>query len=269
MAVTGRKRVAPEPVGQAPARPTSAELMPPPPPRSSGGQQDGRHQRLEPTPVGAGPGALAPTAGRGASSAAGGAGAGEGGLAVAARPHVILRRAEVPAEVVADLGSPLRLFEDPAAPAAAAAEARRRTLRITNRERAVAGGGGRAAARVQADVECLEGGSPLWTDRLQGAAVAACGTHNFAAVALSDGQLVVSAALGNGGGQSCGAQSDGSCAGSLWHCTVCAPPPPPLASARPMPRSCTLVRGDTWRRRSSWAPASPSCAATPPGACWR
>ncbi|KAL4441231.1 hypothetical protein ABPG77_011468 [Micractinium sp. CCAP 211/92] len=190
-AAAGRKRVAPEPVGQLPARPASAELMPPPAPRPSGGQQDGKRQRLEPSPVE--PGGLATTAGRSACGTAGqppgGASTGAGGLALAARPHIVLRRAEVPAEVVANLGAPLLLFEDPAAPAAA--DARRRTLRVTNRERAGAAAAGRAGSRVQADVECLEGGAALWTDRLQGAAVAACGTHNFAAVALADGQLVL------------------------------------------------------------------------------
>ncbi|KAL4452249.1 hypothetical protein ABPG75_007911 [Micractinium tetrahymenae] len=193
-AAAGRKRVAPEPVGQAATRPTSAGLMPPPPPRPSGDQQDGKRARLEPTPVGSRPAGVAPAAGRGAAAAAAGqpGGVAGGGLAVAARPHIVLRRPEVPAEVVADLGTPPLLFEDPAAPAAAAAAARCRTLRIINRERG--GGsaaGGSAGAKIQADVECLEGGTAAWTDRLQGAAVAACGTHNFAAVALADGQLML------------------------------------------------------------------------------
>lgn len=190
-AAAGRKRLAPERVGaQGPAAaPTSAELMPPPPPRPSGGVQDGgKRARLEATPVAAGGvRAAGPAAGAAAGAAGGGA------APVAALPHIMLRGPELPAEVTADLGCTPQLFEDPAA---APAEEERRTLRVTNRDVRGAAGGG----RWQADVACLKGrgAAPLWSDTLRSAAVAACGTHNFAAVGTDDGQLVVSAGRGLG-----------------------------------------------------------------------
>ena len=200
-AAAGRKRLAPEPIGGGPpARPASAELMPPPPPRpSGGGQEAGKRVRLEPTPVAAGgaraaaqPAAAGAASGRAAGAGTAAAGGG-GAAAVAALPHIMLRGPEVPAEVTADLGCPPRLFEDPSAPPA---EEHRRTLRVTNRE---AHGSAAGGSRRQADVACLEGRgvSPVWSDTLRGAAVAACGTHNFAAVGLEDGQLLVRA--GGGG----------------------------------------------------------------------
>ncbi|PRW57352.1 uroporphyrinogen decarboxylase [Chlorella sorokiniana] len=184
-AAAGRKRLAPERVGQGPAAgPTSAELMPPPPPRAAGSGPDaGKRARLEATPVAAGAAraAVQPAAG----GAAGGVGA--GAAPVAALPHIVLRGPELPAEVTADLGCPPQLFEDPAA---APAEEERRTLRVTNRE---ARGGAASSGRWQADVACLKGrgAAPLWSDTLRSAAVAACGTHNFAAVGTEDGQLVL------------------------------------------------------------------------------
>ena len=184
-----RKRVAPEPVGAAPARPASAELMPPPPPPPSGGAQDAsKRVRLEAVPAAAaGSSRVAAQPAAAAAAASGRAVVAAGvGAPVAALPHIVLRSPDVPAEVTADLGCPPRLFEDAAAPPT---EEHRRTLRITNREM-----GGGAGGRVQAEVACLEGRAPapLWSDSLRGAAVAACGTHNFAAVGLADGQLMVS-----------------------------------------------------------------------------
>ncbi|PSC72094.1 HIRA isoform X1 [Micractinium conductrix] len=185
-----RKRLATEPMGGAPAsRPSSAEQMPPPPPRPSGGQAEAKRMRLEPTPAAGGasggaPPPTGPASGRGAAPGAPAAAPGSGAV-VAAAPHIVLRGPEVPAEVVADLGAPPRLFDNPSTPAAAAAAAgQRRMLRATNRER----GGG---SRLQAEVSCVEGRATVWTDALRGAAVAACGTHNFAAVGLADGQLML------------------------------------------------------------------------------
>lgn len=105
---------------------------------------------------------------------------------MAALPHIVLRGPELPAEVTADLGCPPQLFEDPSA---APSEEERRVLRVTNREARGAAGSG----RWQADVACLKGRgvAPLWSDTLRSAAVAACGTHNFAAVGTEDGQLVL------------------------------------------------------------------------------
>ncbi len=186
-AVAGRKRLAPERVGQGPAAaPASAELMPPPPPRPSGGgggPDAGKRARLEATPVAAG-------GARAAAQPAAGT-AGGGAAPVAALPHVVLRGPELPAEVTADLGCPPQLFEDPAA---APAEEERRTLRVTNRE---ARGGAAGGSRWQADVACLKGRgpAPLWSDTLRSAAVAACGTHNFAAVGTEDGQVMVRVGL--------------------------------------------------------------------------
>lgn len=178
-AAAGRKRLAPERVGQGPEpAPTSAELMPPPPPRPAGGGPDaGKRVRLEAAPAAAG-------AARAAAQPA--AGAAAGAAPVAALPHIVLRGPELPAEVTADLGCPPQLFEDPSA---APSEEERRVLRVTNREARGAAGSG----RWQADVACLKGRgvAPLWSDTLRSAAVAACGTHNFAAVGTEDGQLVV------------------------------------------------------------------------------
>lgn len=210
----GRKRLAAEPVVQAPR---SAELMPPPPPRPSGGQADaGKRVRLEPVPIAAGSGRavqqMAAVSGRAAPSGAL-AVAAAGAAPVVALPHIVLRGPEVPAEVTADLGAPPRLFADPAAPAA---EEHRHQLRVTNRER--------AGGRLQAEVACLEGraAAPLWSDTLRGAAVAACGTHNFAAVGLADGQLVVSVLSGLVEGQSRRrlhwVLAEGSSLSVMWHC---------------------------------------------------
>lgn len=191
-AAPGRKRATAELVGPVPASTLSAELMPPPPARPSGAAQDAaKRVRLEPTPTAAAGGssraAIVPAAAASGRAAASGAVVAAGaGAAVAALPHIVLRAPEIPAEVTADLGCPLRLFDDPQA---APAEEQRRTLRVRNRE-AAAGSGG----QLQAEVVCLEGRSaaPLWSDALRGAAVAACGTHNFAAVGTADGQLLVS-----------------------------------------------------------------------------
>ncbi|EFN55015.1 hypothetical protein CHLNCDRAFT_134840 [Chlorella variabilis] len=185
-----RKRLAPEPIGRQPPdmHPhASAELMPPPPPRAAAvQQQEAKRPRPEPA-SGPGSGRAAPTSGRAAAPASGAAAA--GGAPALAAPHIMLRGPEVPAEVVADLGAPPRLFEDPSA---AAAEPRRQ-LRVTNRERPVAEG---LASRVQAEVVCQQGREVVWSDTLRGAAVAACGTHNFAAVGLADGQLQLYSAAG-------------------------------------------------------------------------
>jgi hypothetical protein len=45
---------------------------------------------------------------------------------------------------------------------------------------------------MQAELSCLQERKVVWSDVLLGAAVAACGTNNFAAVGLADGQLLVS-----------------------------------------------------------------------------
>lgn len=49
--------------------------------------------------------------------------------------------------------------------------------------------------RPQADINCLQGKEVVWSDIVQGAAVAACGSQHFAAVALQDGHLLVRLAL--------------------------------------------------------------------------
>ncbi|KAI3438112.1 hypothetical protein D9Q98_000553 [Chlorella vulgaris] len=190
----GRKRVAAEPVGQATAaapavaspRPTSAELMPPPEPK---------RRRAEPIAAAAAAGPGSAAGGRLAAGAAAGPllAAGAAPAVVSAPPHVMLRGPEVPAEVTADLGTAPRLFEDPSSSTAAAP---RRQLRISNRERAGTSASALAGGGVQAEVVCQQGRDVLWSDTLRGAAVAACGTHNFAAVGLADGQLLLYSAAG-------------------------------------------------------------------------
>jgi hypothetical protein len=195
----GRKRIAPEPLGAPPApaaaptaaaRPSSADLMPPPPPvRPPGGQQqEAKRQRPEAGPPAAGSGRAAAASGRGAPTTSAVAGGASAGVAGVAQPPVLLRRGDVPAEVTADLGPAPRLFEDPATSGASVPH---RHLRVTNREWAGAAAAAAGGARQQAEVACLQGREVVWSDSLQGAAVAACGTPNFAAVGLADGQLVV------------------------------------------------------------------------------
>lgn len=221
--------------------------------------------RLEPTPAAGGasggaPPPTGPASGRGAAPGAPAAAPGSGAV-VAAAPHIVLRGPEVPAEVVADLGAPPRLFDNPSTPAAAAAAAgQRRMLRATNRER----GGG---SRLQAEVSCVEGRATVWTDALRGAAVAACGTHNFAAVGLADGQLMVRVpGVVCGGAASKGVGQHGRCCG-VGHagrtkrgCLQASQPPvhlharpasPParlsltLTHDLPLRRSCTRGLGGT------------------------
>ena len=49
-----------------------------------------------------------------------------------------------------------------------------------------------AGGRPQAELTCLEGQEAVWSDAVEGAVVAACGTPHFAAVGLQDGFVVVS-----------------------------------------------------------------------------
>ena len=202
--LAGKKRVAAELISAGTGPVAPAQLMPPPPARApasgraAAGGADGKRVRLEPTPAAPAGTAPAPAAAGGGSAATAEQAAADTPRAAVTPGAILLRRPDIPVELTVHLATLPSLFDAAstcggAVAAAGAGAGAQRELRVVNRERGLGG-------RAQADLQCSEGSSVKWSDSVRGVAVAVCGTANFAAVGLADGQLLVYSRAGGPAG---------------------------------------------------------------------